>query len=639
MKLLLVNPKLPESFWSFRWAIAEVLPGRSALNPPLGLATVAALCPPDWQVTIVDENVEPLPLEPDADLIGVCGMGVQSARQKQLLRYYRNAGYFTVAGGSYASLCPEEYAGVADAVVAGEAEYIWPRFCADFARGAAQPLYRETGNVSLADSPLPRFDLLKLERYATATLQLSRGCPYRCDFCDIIVMFGRRPRYKSTAQIERELDALRARGVRKVFFVDDNFIGNKAVAKEVLRFLADYQARHGRRMRFGTEASLNLADDEELMRLFRAAGFEWAFVGLETPDPQALLEANKTQNTKGDMLASVRRLYANGIDILAGFIIGFDRDTPATFELQRRFIVDSGIMVAMVGLLTALPKTPLFERLRKEGRLVEGVPHGDNTKLRTNVLPKNMTSAEMIAGYQRLYVELLADRAIARRVRNKLRYFGAQAQLQRESLREALQLVWNLLRRGIARGGLARIWHFARSLPWLRPHLAAQAINDWIAGLAMRDYADRHFRAQVMEAQRASDASPLEQARAAALAHRTAQRAARLRLALRRWSEQSCVRVLLDRKSAVGDRISVRITGSLDRALTRRLRRQLRVLLKRTQAKLVLAVEASRDIESCHLQRLIRSLERYGDRVAVVVGSGLRDLLRVESAEPAVAPH
>ncbi|HJS78466.1 MAG TPA: radical SAM protein, partial [Burkholderiales bacterium] len=389
-RLLLINPAQPESFWSFRWALEDVLSGKRALNPPLGLATLAALCPPHWEVTIVDENIEPLPLAPQADLIGIGGMGVQAPRQKQLLRYYREAGYRVVAGGSYASLCPEEYLELADHVLAGECEYIWPRFCGDFEKNVCHKLYRETGNVQLEHSPTPRFDLLKLKRYATATIQLSRGCPFRCEFCDIIVMFGRKPRYKPVAALGRELDALRRLGARKVFFVDDNFIGNKAKAKETLRFLAAYQDQHGRAMRFGTEASLNLADDRELLELFRAAGFEWAFLGLESPDAETLREAAKTQNTAGDMLAAVRRIYAAGIDILAGFIVGFDRDTPKTFDLQRRFIERSGIMVAMVGLLTALPKTPLFQRLKREGRVVEGVASGDNTQARSNIVPKNM---------------------------------------------------------------------------------------------------------------------------------------------------------------------------------------------------------------------------------------------------------
>ncbi len=493
MRLLLINPALPESFWSFRWALEVALGGKRSLNPPLGLATLAALCPPHWEVTIVDENVEPLPLRPEADIVGIGGMGVQMPRQKQLLRYYREAGYRVVAGGSYASLCPGEYFDVADHVIAGEAEYIWPQFCADLERGAPQALYRETGNVRLEDSPLPRFDLLKLERYATATLQLSRGCPFRCEFCDIIVMFGRKPRYKAPAQLERELDSLRRLGARKVFFVDDNFIGNKAKAKETLRFVAGYQERHGRRMRFGTEASLNLADDPELLELLRAAGFEWAFLGLETPDAQTLREAAKPQNCAGDMLGAVRRIHAAGIDVLAGFIIGFDRDTTAVFEQQRRFILDSGIMVAMVGLLTALPRTPLYERLQREGRLLEGAAHGDNTRARTNIVPKSMSVEDMTAGYKRMYAELLGDGAIAERIRNKLAHFGAPARLVRERPLEAACIVWRLLTRGIARGGAMRAWHFMRSLPLAHPRLLPLAVNDWISGLAMQDYAERYF--------------------------------------------------------------------------------------------------------------------------------------------------
>jgi radical SAM superfamily enzyme YgiQ (UPF0313 family) len=607
MRLLLINPALPESFWSFRWALESVLGGKRSLNPPLGLATLAALCPPGWEVTIVDENVEALPLRPQADLIGIGGMGVQTPRQKQLLRYYREAGYRTVAGGSYASLCPEEYLELADHVVAGEAEYVWPRFCAELEAGTPQKLYRETGNVRLEDSPTPRFDLLKLERYATATIQLSRGCPYRCDFCDIIVMFGRKPRYKSPAQIERELDALRAQGARKVFFVDDNFIGNKAKAKETLRAVADYQDRHGRRMRFGTEASLNLADDPELMQLFREAGFEWAFLGLETPDPDTLREAAKTQNTSGDMLSAVRRIHAAGIDILAGFIVGFDRDTPKAFDVQRRFILDSGIMVAMVGLLTALPRTPLYDRLKREGRLVEGAAHGDNTNARTNIVPKSMTVEDMTAGYTRLYAELLSDRGIAERIRAKLAHFGPQSQLVRERPLEAARIVWNLLARGIARGGPARIWHFLRSLPLSRPGQLPLAINDWISGLAMRDYAERHFGLPAPH-------------RAMSPEHALT----RLRGALARWGHA----VHLDLRP--GAQIAVRVTGLLDRALARRLARQLRTVLARSRTRVVLALES---LEGHHeLERLMRVLGRHGDRVIIVVGEGLRDLLRCEPA-------
>ncbi len=604
MRLLLVNPAQPESFWSFRWALERVLDGKRALNPPLGLATLAALCPPHWQVTIVDENVEPLPLCPKADLIGIGGMGVQSPRGKQLLRYYREAGYPVVAGGSYASLCPEEYLELADTVIAGEAEYTWPRFCADFEQGSAQKIYRETGNVALEDSPTPRFELLKLDRYATATIQLSRGCPFRCDFCDIIVMFGRKPRYKPVASIERELDTLRSLGARKVFFVDDNFIGNKGKAKETLRFLVDYQQRHGRSMRFGTEASLNLADDPELLGLFRAAGFEWAFLGLETPDPETLREAAKTQNLAGDMLGAVRRIYGAGLDILAGFIVGFDRDTPKAFDVQKGFIRSSGIMVAMVGLLTALPKTPLFERLKKEGRLVEGAAHGDNTQGRTNVVPKSMTVEDMGAGYRRIYRELLSDRMIAERIRNKLAYFGTPPAVGRESFAEGAAMLGRLLWYGIAPGGPLRAWHFLRSLPFARPHLLRLAINDWVAALAMRSYARRNLFA----ADRESAFSP-----ELALD--------RLRVALRRWRRRGAVRLMLR-----GRHLLVRITGPLDRRLAGTLARQIRVVLDRSQAaRVVLAVEAAAGAE---LERLSRALAHHGDRARIVLGPGLAALVR-----------
>jgi len=327
LKLLLINPRFPESFWSFRWAVDNVFADKSAVTPPLGLATLAALSPADWEIEIVDENIESIPSATEADIDRICGMGVQFRRQKELLALYRGQGRFVVAGGSYASLCPEFYDGIADSVVAGEAEYIWKDFCRDFANGEAKPLYRETGEVSLADSPVPRFDLLKLERYEAVSLQFSRGCPFRCEFCDIIVMFGRKPRTKTLEQVGRELDRLRETGVRNVFFVDDNLIGNKPLAKKLLRFLREYQTRHDYWFDFGTEVSLNVAEDDELLGLFRDANFEWVFIGIESPDEESLKETLKFQNIRQDMLTSVRKVYAHGIDVLAGFIIGFDHDT------------------------------------------------------------------------------------------------------------------------------------------------------------------------------------------------------------------------------------------------------------------------------------------------------------------------
>jgi len=464
MRLLLINPKFPESFWSFKWALERVLPGKRALNPPLGLATLAALCPPDWEIEIVDENIESIPLAPVADLVGVCGMGVQFARQRELLAYYRGRGYRTVAGGSFASLCPERYEALADTVIAGEAEYIWKEFCRDLARGAPKALYRETGVVALADSPTPRFDLLKLDKYSSVSLQFSRGCPYRCEFCDIIVMFGRKPRTKSPEQIGRELDALRARGTSSVFFVDDNLIGHRPAAKALLRYLVDYQRRHGQPFHFGTEASINLAQDDELLALFRAAGFEWVFIGIESPDAASLEETGKTQNLRQDLLASVRKIYAHGIDVLAGFIIGFDHDDLGTFERQYRFITAAGIQVAMIGLLTALPRTPLYERLQREGRLIASEHHSDNTKLATNIVPKRMEYDEMVRGFRQLYARLFTDRAIAARIRAKLAHLARPVYRAGHRPRQQLGILLRLLVRGILPGGPRRVWQFLRTL-------------------------------------------------------------------------------------------------------------------------------------------------------------------------------
>ncbi|HEX4984572.1 MAG TPA: radical SAM protein [Burkholderiales bacterium] len=612
MKLLLINPKYPESFWSFKWAVERVLPGKRAVNPPLGLATLAALCPPHWQVTIVDENVESLPLDPQADIVGVCGMGVQFARQGELLGFYRRAGYFTVAGGSFASLCPERYAQIADSVVAGEAERIWRKFCADFEAGMPEPLYRETGTVALADSPVPRFDLLRLDRYTTATMQFSRGCPYLCEFCDIIVMFGRKPRHKSVEQVGRELDALRAAGARNVFFVDDNMIGHRAVAGNLLRFLADYQKRHDRPFTFGTEVSLNLAQDRELLELFREAGFTWVFVGIESSDPQTLKDTRKTQNVHEDVLTSVRRIYAHGIDVLAGFIVGFDNDTAETFDSQYRFIVESGVQAAMVGLLTALPKTPLYRRLEKEGRLRPAVAGTDNTKPATNVQPKRMSYEQLISAYEAMYRRLVSDAAIAARVRNKFRFMAQPVYGGEYTTSQQIGIVWLLLMRGVLRGGPLRLWHFLRSLPLAHPRKLPLVMVDWIAGLSMRDFVDRHFSTR-----------PVDPGRVTRLA-------AAIRRAGRPYLDKAAMTLSL-RTVPVPD-FSIRLRAGLSHAFFVTVARHLDRLLRKTRSTLTLRIESLRERELPDLDRLLARLARHGDRVFIVLDERLRNLVRIDSS-------
>jgi radical SAM superfamily enzyme YgiQ (UPF0313 family) len=608
MRLLLINPRYPESFWSFRWAVDRVLPAKRAINPPLGLATLAALTPAHWDVTIVDENVEPLPLAPQADLIGIAGMGVQFTRQQELLRYYRAAGYRTVAGGSYASLVPERYLELADTVVAGEAEYLWPSFCADLEAGRPERLYRETGVVDLRHSPTPRFDLLKLARYTTATLQVSRGCPYLCEFCDIIVMFGRKPRYKTLAQVERELDALRAQGVHNLFFVDDNLIGHRALARELLRHLIDYQARHRHRFRFGAQVSLNVAQDPELLRLLREAGFTWVFIGIESPDPAALKEIRKTQNTHEDILTSIRRIYAHGIDVLGGFIVGFDADTEDTFELQYRFITEAGIQAAMVGLLTALPKTPLHARLAAEGRLREGMNEVDNTRPATNVVPKGMSYDAMIEGYQTLYRRLLADEAIARRIANKLAHMAAPVYGGEYGPLQQAGIVVRLLVRGVLPGGLKRVAWFLKSLPWLAPRKLPLAVVDWICALSMRAFIERRFG---------------EQAAPEGLAARFAA----MRRALAHHLTQGRAGLELNRSG-----LSLRLEGWLDRRFYRRAARHARRILRRTPSTLTLYVNRLQGKERLWLDRFLRRLARYGDRVRVVMGEAARGGIEIDSS-------
>jgi len=609
MRLLLINPKFPDSFWSFKWAVSEVLPNKRTTNPPLGLATLAALCPSDWEVEIIDENVEPVPLEPQADLIGICGMGVQFPRQSELLTYYRSRGHKVVAGGSYASLCPENYEGVADFVIAGEAEHIWKQFCADYQMGIPQTLYKETETVELVDSPTPRFDLLKLDRYSSVTLQFSRGCPYRCEFCDIIVMFGRKPRVKPLEQVGQELDALRKQGVVRVFFVDDNLIGNRPACKKLLQFLKEYQDKHNYRFSFGTEASLNMAADTELLKLFRDAGFGWVFIGIESPDPASLKETLKTQNMNQDILGSIAKIYSFGIEVLAGFIIGFDNDTMETFEAQYTFITASGIQAAMVGLLHALPKTPLYERLEKAGRLRPFEHDQDNSKLGTNVLPLQMDYDEMVDGYRTLYQRLTTDENIALRMRNKIRQMGPPVFTGGFTQREGLAILARLFFKGIVPGGISRIALFLGTFPLRRPELLALWVSDWITGLSMQGYVKQHFAAAN------ADQGVIE------------RRVAAVRRALAGYLEAGKVTLsfrqpdlALSMKALVDGRFFQRAAPGLER------------LLKHTRARLTLRIDAMPAQQQEHLSLMLSRLARYGDRVSIIVDEKVRSLIRIDSS-------
>lgn len=609
-KLLLINPKFPESFWSFSWALDKITTDKKTVNSPLGLATLAGLTPEGWEITIVDENVESIDWGAEADLVGVCGMGVQVPRQKEILAHFRRRGRYVVAGGSYASLCPEDYAGLADTVVSGEAEYIWPQFCADFAAGQPQALYRETGEVDLTVSPTPRYDLIKTDLYQKVSLQFSRGCPFRCEFCDIIVMFGRKPRTKTMEQVERELDLLRGRGVTSVFFVDDNLIGHIHKAKELLAFLANYQKRHGYRFSFGTEASINMADDRELMELFRAANFEWVFIGIETPNEESLKETLKKQNLRSDLLTSVRTVYDYGLDIFAGFIVGFDNDDKTIFDRQYNFIVSSGIVVSMVGLLSALPKTPLHERLHKAGRL-RLQEATDNTRPSTNVIPLQMTYEEMVAGYEDLQRRLTSDRAIDQRIRNKLRHLKNPLTSPHLSLRQKISYVVGLLIHGILPGGPRRIAYFLRScLPALRhPKTFTVIVTDWIAALSLKSYRVRHF-------DRTTSGIESAYQKLQTMVSQALQNLEGVSLRITAWEGI--------------DRLRIELKDATDLKRIQALSRAIRRTLRKTQEGIVIDLHALKESSAQQAAFLLRKLRRYRRQVYVQIPETLYHRLREE---------
>lgn len=402
-KILLVYPQIPSNtYWSFKYALRFI--NKKTSMPPLGLITVAALLPDGYDLRLVDMNVEPL-RETDvkwADLVFVSAMIVQQESFMDVVSMCNKVCRPVVAGGAYATSSHEEIDGV-DYFVLGEAEETLADFLADFEAGKARRIYRAETRPDITNSVVPRFDLLKRDLYASMAVQYSRGCPFKCEFCDIWTVYGNRPRVKSAESIIAELDALRRLGWKDaVFMVDDNFIGNKVkVKKELLPALIEWQKKHDYLFEFYTEASINLADDPELMGLMSEAGFNQVFIGIETPSKEALAETGKSQNLKHDLMKSVRTIQNHGLEVMAGFIIGFDSDTEDIFDRQIEFIQEAGIPKAMVGLLHALPGTLLYKRLEKEGRLSGHVTGSNTHTMQTNVVTK-MDPDTLREGYKRV---------------------------------------------------------------------------------------------------------------------------------------------------------------------------------------------------------------------------------------------
>ena len=454
MKICLVAPKNPESFWTFD----RILPtlNKKCVFPNLSLPTVAGITPREHEVVLCDENVEPVDFDTDADIVGLTGYVIHKRRILELAAEFRRRGKFVVIGGPLASLCPDDVRDHVDVVFVDEAEYTWPQFLRDYEAGAWQPEYRQDEKPSMHDSPLPRFDLLKIDRYRSMTIQFTRGCPFTCEFCDIIVMYGRRPRAKTVDQVMAEIRELHRLGARNIFVVDDNFIGNKKEAKQLLQAIIGWQRAHDYPIELMTEVSLNVSQDDELLQLMRAANFTTIFIGIESPRAASLAETKKTQNLREDPIASVHRIQRAGLEVMAGMIVGFDNDDPTIFEEQFRFIQDARIPVSMTGMLNALPKTPLYARLKAAGRLAaESV--GDQFVL-TNIVPMSMTRAELLAGYRRLLERLYSYPNYRRRVMELILTRGTLIEDRLNASRQNLAIFARVLWTCVLRASPRRAW-------------------------------------------------------------------------------------------------------------------------------------------------------------------------------------
>ena len=399
MKALLVYPRYPDSFWSFKYALPFI--NKKAAHPPLGLLTVAAMLPSAWDKRLIDLNTRKLTDEDLhwADYVFISAMNIQKPSVKEVVNRCLALGVKTVAGGPLFTMEPEEFPEV-DHLVLGEAEVTLPPFLTDLEQGTAVHIYDTKERPPMNNTPVPAWELINSKDYVCMSVQYSRGCPYDCEFCDITSLYGRKPRLKETAQFISELDTIYNTGYRgSVFVVDDNFIGNKNRLKsEVLPSMIDWMEKHHYPFTFITEVSINLADDPALMVLMRQAGFNNVFVGIETPSEESLKECNKFNNVNRNLIAAVKSIQNHGMEVMAGFIVGFDSDTPSIFEQQISFIQQSGIITAMVGLLSVPKGTRLFERMKQEDRLLSEFT-GNNTDFSLNFIPK-MNPQKLVEGYR-----------------------------------------------------------------------------------------------------------------------------------------------------------------------------------------------------------------------------------------------
>lgn len=490
MNILLVYPEFPDTFWSFKHALRFIK--KKAVNPPLGLLTVAAMLPADWEMQLYDLNVESLSQKEliKADYVFISAMIVQRDSAQALIARCKAASVKIVAGGPLFTMEHELFPDV-DHFILNEAELTLPPFLQDLKNGCAQRVYRTSQFPDIRQTPTPLWRLANLKMYSSVSIQFSRGCPFNCDFCNITALLGHKPRTKSTAQIITELDGIYSLGWRgSVFFVDDNFICNKKQLKEELlpALIAWRKGKTG--LPFNTEVSINLADDLELVQLMSKAGFVTIFVGIETPDEDSLAECKKFQNRGRDLVESVKLLQSAGLQVQGGFIVGFDSDKPSIFQQQIDFIQRSGIVTAMVGLLQAPSGTSLYERMEKEGRLVKQFS-GDNVDGSTNIVPK-MGHELLRKGYRIILDQIYAPKLYYERVRTFLKQYKPPRIKSRLEFQYILALWRSIYQLGIR--GIERT-HYWKLFFWSlfrRPRLFPLAITLSIYGYHFRQVASLH---------------------------------------------------------------------------------------------------------------------------------------------------
>ncbi len=491
MNILLIYPEFPDTFWSFNYAVGFI--GKKAAFPPLGLLTIAALLPEHWSQRLVDENVERL-TDADifwADMVFIGGMAVQRKPAVRIIAHCNRLKTPIVAGGPLFTSEPDEFGSV-DHLVLDEAELTLPKFLSDLKKGRPRKIYRATGFSDLGQTPSPLWHLLKIKRYASLSIQFSRGCPFNCDFCNVTALFGHTPRLKPPAQIISELDKIYALGWRgSIFFVDDNFIGNKRFLKERL-LPALIQWRNNKKgCVFFTESSINLADDPDLLDMMVQSGFDSVFIGIESPDEVSLSECHKTQNKNRDLLESVAIIHRAGLQVMGGFIVGFDSDGPSIFQRQIDFIQKSGIVTAMVGMLQAPPGTRLFDRLERESRVVKQFT-GDNVDGTTNILPQ-MGMDALMKGYQLIMKQIYSPHNYYCRVRTLLRELKAPAVIQPLDIQRFLSFFRAGVRLGILGKERFRYWQLIFWTLVRRPRLISVAVTLSIYGHHYRKICERYI--------------------------------------------------------------------------------------------------------------------------------------------------